>query len=54
MPQKGNRDHRGRMLSRSYPYAGKDTAQIFGIRNSRIPEGKKFPYDIREACKLEI
>lgn len=46
MPQKGSRDYRSRMLSGTYSYAGEDTAQIFGIRNCRIPERKKFPYDI--------
>lgn len=54
MPQEGNRDHRGRVMSGSYTYAGKDTAQIFGIRNSRISERKKLPYDIQETCEPEI
>ncbi len=46
MPQKRNRDHRSRMLPGSFPHVGKDTAQILGIRNCRIPEREEFPHDI--------
>ena len=41
-----NKNHRSRMLPRSYPYAGKDTAEVFCIRNRGIFEGEKFAHDI--------
>ena len=34
------------MLPRSYPYAGKDTAEVFCIRNRGIFEREKFAHDI--------
>ena len=44
--KKRDRNHRSRMLPRSYPYAGKDTAEVFCIRNRGIFEGEKFAHDI--------
>ena len=46
MSPEGDRNHRGRMLPRSYPYAGENTTEIFCIRNSGVLKGKKFANDI--------
>ena len=46
MQKERNRNHRSRMLPRSYPHAGKDTAEVFCIRNRGVFEGEKFAHDI--------
>ena len=46
MQKERNRNHRSRMLPRPYPYAGKDTAEVFRIRNRGIFEREKFAHDI--------
>ena len=46
MQKKGDRDYRSRMHARSYPHAGEDTTEIFGIRNCGISEREKFTHDI--------
>ena len=52
--EKRDRDYRGTMYGGSCAYAGEDTTEIFGIRNSRILKGKKFAYDIRKTCKSKV
>ena len=41
------------MLPRPYPYAGKDTAEVFRIRNCGIFEGEKFAHDIWKHANLK-
>ena len=52
--KKRNRNNRSRMLHRPCTYAGKNTAKIQRVADSRIPQGKKFTNDIRQTCKFEV
>ena len=46
MQKKGNRNNRSGMLPGSHSYAGKNTTEIFGIRNCGVLKRKKLAYDI--------
>ena len=46
MPKERNRNNRGRMLSRPYPYARENSTKVFSIRNSRISQREECSHDI--------
>ena len=48
------KNHRSGSMSRSYPHAGRDTAEIFGLELHGISEGKKQSDAVREIPGTEI
>ena len=42
------------MLQWSYPYADKNSTEIFRVRNSGIFEREKLAYDIWKACEFKV
>ena len=44
--KKRDRNHRSRMLFKPYSYAGKDSVEVFRIRNSGLLKRKKLANDI--------
>ena len=48
------KNHRSGSMSRSYPHAGRDTAEIFGLELHGISEGKKQSDAVREIPGAEI
>lgn len=54
LQKKRGKNSGGRDVPRPCAYAGGDTAEHQYIKFHRIFKGKKYSYDIRKTCKVEI